>query len=173
MIAAFYFDAIGARWTRFTMAIRIQAVRYTLFFRRSCKRWMLRSMASQPPRMESEWTRGTYGPMPSRPCLEAGCPNLSAYRGRCQRHARQRDKQINRAGRSLYSTKRWKILRRRKLFLNPLCEYVDPDEGPCMEIATDVHHKSGVENNPWDIKGLEALCHAHHSQVTRQSQLAG
>lgn len=110
--------------------------------------------------------------MVSRPCAEPGCGSFATYRGRCQRHARQRDKQINRAGRSIYNSKRWKLLRRRKLFLTPLCEYVDPEEGPCMEVATDVHHKHGVKLDPWAIEGLESLCHPHHSMVTRQEQLS-
>lgn len=112
--------------------------------------------------------------MPNRPCLEPRCPSPATYRGRCQRHARQRDKQIARAGKSIYNTKRWQLTRKRKLFLTPLCEYVDPDEGPCMAVATDVHHKQDIAEggDPWDMGNLEALCHSHHSMVTRARQRA-
>lgn len=112
--------------------------------------------------------------MPKRPCAEPRCPDLATYRGRCQRHAKQRDKQINRAGRDIYHTKRWRLLRRRKLFLNPLCEYVDPDEGPCTEVATDVHHRVAIAEGgaKWELANLEALCRKHHGWHTRQEQLS-
>ena len=102
-----------------------------------------------------------------RLCQELGCPHPPTYRGRCRHHARQRERQVNRQGRNIYSTKRWKILRRRKLYETPLCEH----EG-CNEIATDVHHRHGVENDPWSKAGLESLCHSHHSQVTRSEMMA-
>src|SRR4051812_38147373 len=101
------------------------------------------------------------GFVPRRACLEPGCPEYATYRGRCQAHSQKRDRTINRAGRAIYSTKRWAMLRRHKLSLNPLCEW----EG-CNELATDVHHRHGVEADPWSVDGLEALCHAHHSALT-------
>lgn len=102
-----------------------------------------------------------------RACLEPRCPSPASYRGRCQAHARQQDKAINRVGRSIYNTKRWKVLRLAKLNLTPFCE-----EQGCESMATDVHHKHGVEQDPWSMEGLEALCHAHHSQRTRREQAA-
>jgi 5-methylcytosine-specific restriction protein A len=97
--------------------------------------------------------------MPSQPCLEAGCPNLASYRGRCAEHAGSHANR-NRAGRKIYSTRRWAILRRRKLRLNPICERCD------KRLATDVHHRAGVENDPWSLAGLEALCRSCHSSET-------
>jgi hypothetical protein len=88
-------------------------------------------------------------------------------RGRCAEHARSNDYAINRAGKRIYGTKRWKLLRRRVLFEQPLCA----TEG-CDAIATDVHHKHGVENDPWSREGLEGLCHACHSKLTRERQAA-
>lgn len=112
--------------------------------------------------------------MTSRPCSEPGCPNFAGYKGRCKEHARQNDKQINRAGRSIYATKRWKLLRRRKLTQDFTCEYVDPDEGPCQRPATDVHHRIAIaEGGPkWELQNLEALCAKHHGWHTRQEQLS-
>lgn len=101
------------------------------------------------------------------PCLEPGCPDYAAYRGRCQRHRRQRERQINRKGRALYNTKRWAQTRKRKLYASPLCER-------CGRVATDIHHRHGVANgNPYALEGLEALCRSCHSKETRAEQTSG
>jgi hypothetical protein len=106
--------------------------------------------------------------MPTRLCsdrTEGGCPNPATYRGRCQRHAKQRNKDTHR-NREIYNSKRWQILRRRILFDNPLCS--------CGEIATDVHHIKDIEDggDPWSRANCLALCHSCHSQITRAAQAA-
>jgi 5-methylcytosine-specific restriction enzyme A len=95
-----------------------------------------------------------------RPCLEAGCPEFAVYRGRCAEHARINERDILRIGRAVYATKRWRILRRRKLRANPICERCD------RRLATDVHHKRGVAVDPWSWGELESLCHSCHSRET-------
>lgn len=102
-----------------------------------------------------------------RSCVEPRCPDPATYRGRCARHSRSRERRINRAGRKVYNTKRWKILRRRKLFLTPLCEHP-----ACVDIATDVHHLVAIEagGEPYSMDNLQALCHSHHSVETRREQ---
>ena len=102
--------------------------------------------------------------MPIRLCLEATCGRPATYKGRCGKHARRREREINRVGRKVYSSKRWRILRQRKLFEQPLCER-------CGALATDVHHRHGVEADPWSLTGLESLCRPCHSQITRREQL--
>lgn len=82
-------------------------------------------------------------------------------------HSKERDASIERSGRVIYNTKRWQMTRKRKLALNPICEQCNND------LATDVHHKHGVANDPWSIEGLEALCHSCHSRVTRAGQVGG
>lgn len=106
--------------------------------------------------------------MPFRPCLSPSCPNYAERRGRCRDCNALNDKSMRRAGRALYGTKRWRILRAKKLSLDPMCQW---HEG-CQALATDVHHRHGVEVDPWSLEGLESLCHAHHSQLTRRGQLA-
>jgi 5-methylcytosine-specific restriction protein A len=103
--------------------------------------------------------------MPTRLCLEPKCPNPSHHRGRCQRHAKQRNKDTHR-NRSVYNSKRWQMLRRRVLFDHPLCS--------CGEIATDVHHIQDIEQggDPYSRANLQALCHSCHSRITRASQAA-
>lgn len=102
--------------------------------------------------------------MPIRLCSVASCPNRAHYRGRCAAHARKHERTINRAGKHVYNTKRWRILRDRFLTDHPLCE--------CGAIATDVHHKQDIADggSPYDRQNLQALCHACHSRITRRTQ---
>jgi 5-methylcytosine-specific restriction endonuclease McrA len=104
-----------------------------------------------------------------RSCIKPGCPEPATYRGRCQRHAKQRERTINRAGRQVYATKRWKVARRRVLFEQPLCAI----EG-CMEIATDVDHIVPLpEGEPYARDNLQGLCRKHHGVKTRSEQGRG
>lgn len=100
--------------------------------------------------------------MPTRLCAEPGCPNPAAYRGRCATCARVNERRTERAGRHVYGTRRWVMLRRSVLFERPLCA--------CGAIATDVHHKHDIADggDPWDPANLEALCHPCHSRITRR-----
>lgn len=104
--------------------------------------------------------------MPLKVCLEPRCPSFAVYRGRCALHSRQRDKTIHRAGRALYKSKRWQILRRRVLFEQPLCD--------CGELATDVDHIVAIEDGgaQWSRDNLKAMCGSCHSAKTRREQMA-
>jgi 5-methylcytosine-specific restriction protein A len=101
--------------------------------------------------------------MPTRLCLNAGCPNPATYRGRCAEHARTLNRTTHR-NRRIYNSKRWAITRRSVLHQHPLC--------PCGAIATDVHHIVDLEagGDPWAQHNLQALCHPCHSRTTRQGQ---
>lgn len=101
--------------------------------------------------------------MPSRLCLEPRCPDLASYRGRCRRHSREQERDINRTGKDIYSTKRWQILRRRRLFIDPLC--------PCGKIATDVDHIVPLpKGKSYDLVNTQSLCKTCHSRKTRHEQ---
>lgn len=95
-----------------------------------------------------------------RLCSEPRCPGQATYRGKCKDHARQRERQTNRAGKRIYNSARWKNTRTKFLFDHPLCK--------CGEIATDVHHRVDLKDggDPWDFGNLEALCHACHAAIT-------
>jgi 5-methylcytosine-specific restriction protein A len=101
--------------------------------------------------------------MPTRLCLNAGCPNPATYRGRCATHARTNNRATHR-NRTIYNSKRWATTRSSVLFSHPLC--------PCGAIATDVHHIVDLEQggDPWARSNLQALCHPCHSRTTRQGQ---
>ena len=104
--------------------------------------------------------------MPTRLCLAPGCPHPAAYRGRCPDHARTNDQTINRAGRKIYSSARWRHTRERYLLEHPLCER-------CGALGTDVHHRIDLADggDPWSFTNLEGLCHACHSRITRAGQI--
>ena len=106
--------------------------------------------------------------MPVKLCSSPRCPHPATYRGKCSHHSRVRERQTNRAGKAIYNTKRWQMTRKAYLAKQPLCE----TEG-CGEIATDVHHRVDLADggDPWNLEGLEALCHSCHSSTTRQRQL--
>lgn len=99
-------------------------------------------------------------------CGHPRCPDPPTYRGRCQRHARVRERQTRRAGKSIYNTAKWRHTRRAQLSRESLCK--------CGAIATDVHHRVDLADggDPWSPGNLESLCHSCHSKVTRREQMA-
>src|SRR5215207_8086776 len=85
---------------------------------------------------------GGRGLTPIRLCLEARCPNPATARGRCDAHRKTLERDRSRARRAdarernrMYASKRWALFRRRKLFLNPLCEL---EHAGCQGIANEV-----------------------------------
>lgn len=106
--------------------------------------------------------------MPVRVCETSGCPEFVHYRGRCRRHARQRNRETRSQNKPIYNTTKWKLTRRRYLFEHPLCEC------GCGQIAEDVHHKVDIAKggDPWDPANLEALTHSCHAKITRREMVA-
>lgn len=102
----------------------------------------------------------------NQPCTEPGCPEFTVYRGRCREHATLANQSRDQIGKKVYNSRRWQMLRRRKLTLNPICEQCD------AQLATDVHHVHGVATDPWSLDGLESLCIQCHSRITRAEQVA-
>ena len=98
--------------------------------------------------------------MPTRLCSTERCSNPATYRGRCQRHAKQRNRETHR-NRSIYNSKRWKMLRRAVLFDQPLCH--------CGQIATDVDHIVPIDKDGkvWDRSNLQGLCSSCHGAKTK------
>lgn len=104
--------------------------------------------------------------MPSRPCVETLCSGFAVYRGRCERHAPPRERETHRPRRRqgsseharVYGTKRWRILRARKLKADPVCE-------ECGDaLATEVDHITPLEEGgrpfAWgNLQSLDAQCH--------------
>ena len=114
--------------------------------------------------------------MPRRVCIEAGCPNPVTSRGRCDFHreAKERDRSRvrraeNRERNRFYARKRWRMTRKRKLFLNPLCELEHPG---CLRIASEVHHRVAIEDGggEYALDNLVSACKPCHSVETRREQ---
>ncbi len=67
---------------------------------------------------------------------------------------------------------RWEATRSRYLSSHMTCQ----DEMGCIEAATDVHHLDGLGPKGamgHDFSNLQALCKAHHSQITSHQQPGG
>ena len=112
--------------------------------------------------------------MPARVCSEAGCPEPVTGRGRCDRHRSQARKQNRSPNDSFYSSKPWKMSRRKQLFDHPLCQYADNGR-PCGEIADSVHHIVPIEDGGArrDPANLMSLCRPHHSAIHREMVVRG
>lgn len=104
-----------------------------------------------------------------RPCPDPGCPQLTSG-GPCPEHAADRDRKWKAPGsaaaarRRIYSSRRWRGLRRQVLREEPWCR-VDG----CPNLANEVDHvvPLGVwDGDPYDRANLQALCKRHHSQKT-------
>src|SRR4051794_25226240 len=108
--------------------------------------------------------------MPHRLCLERTCPNPATYRGRCQRHQRERNRDTHR-NRTIYNSKRWAVLRRSVLYVEPLCRTCKAEGHDT--VATDVDHVTPIEQggDPWARANCQPLCKHHHSVKTRREQV--
>jgi len=103
--------------------------------------------------------------MPHSPCSTPTCPEYATYRGYCPIHAKQREPK--RKGKKVYNSKRWKILRRKMLARDYLCEQCVAEGQDYPRAAVDIHHRHGVEVDPWSMGGLQALCKQHHGRITK------
>lgn len=105
--------------------------------------------------------------MPTRLCAEPACPEPATYRGRCATHARTTDRAINRAGTSIYNTKRWRLLRRRVLFEQPICAGCD------NALSVDVDHITPLPHGePYARANVQGLCKTCHGRKTNHEQRA-
>src|SRR3990172_1891114 len=99
----------------------------------------------------------------ARICPTIGCPNL--LRGKahyCSTCTKSRQKQVDErrpsAAQRGYGAM-WRSIRAQFLKYNPQCA--------CGKKATEVHHKVALaDGGSHDWSNLEAMCQAHHSQVT-------
>jgi 5-methylcytosine-specific restriction protein A len=119
---------------------------------------------------------------PIRLCLEPRCPNPATGRGRCDKHRKAKERERSRVRRAegvernrFYARKRWAMVRRNMLYLNPLCELEHPG---CLGIANEVHHRVAMEDGgaEYAIENLISACKPCHSKETsreRRERYAG
>jgi 5-methylcytosine-specific restriction endonuclease McrA len=104
--------------------------------------------------------------VPTRLCLAPRCGRPQEYRGYCEVHKTQRNRETTSENKAVYNSARWKYLRRSVLFAGPLCA-----ADGCDMIATDVDHIVPLpKGDAWARSNLQALCKRHHSQKTRIEQ---
>ena len=113
--------------------------------------------------------------MPQRLCLEARCSNVATARGRCDEHRKAQERNRSRVRREearernrMYARKRWAMVRRHKLYLNPIRELCN------RTFANEVHHKIAMEDGgaPYDLDNLVSTCKPCHSRETRREMVA-
>lgn len=95
-----------------------------------------------------------------QPCKQPGCSQLVPT-GFCDDHRKAH--RPKRKGASIYNSKRWKLLRRKKLRTDPICEECG------NELATEVDHIEGIETHPelaFVFGNLRSLCKRDHSAKT-------
>ena len=92
----------------------------------------------------------------TRRCIHPGCPAPPVSGGRCRAHGNHRSQD-----RRVYNSKRWRILRRRVLFEQPLCD--------CGALAEEVDHIRPLADGgaPYDRANLKGRCKPCHSRKTR------
>lgn len=107
-------------------------------------------------------------------CGEPGCHRLSPHT-RCDQHRTRRPHTDHRpTARARGYNERWKRTRDAYLHRHPWCEHVDQHAQPCTMAATDVHHldlRGPLGPRGHDPRNLQALCHSHHSMITRRNQI--
>jgi hypothetical protein len=108
--------------------------------------------------------------MPIRLCLERACPNPAAVRGRCVEHATEARKQNRSVNDAFYSSKAWKMSRRKQLHDHPRCQYRLGDGTECGVVADSVHHIVELTEGgaPRDPANLLSTCRPHHSVIHAQ-----
>lgn len=101
--------------------------------------------------------------MPLRLCLEPRCATPATYRGRCPIHSKERNRETHSSPHRIYSTRRWRLLRRAILTDEPLCR-------ECGTIATDVDHIVPMEEGgeAWAPANCQPMCHECHSAKTNR-----
>jgi 5-methylcytosine-specific restriction endonuclease McrA len=106
--------------------------------------------------------------MPTRCCAEPGCPYPATGRGRCDLHRAEVRQQNRSPNDSFYSSKPWRMSRRKQLHDHPLCQYKQ-DGQECDAIADSVHHIIPIEDGgPRRApSNLMSVCRPHHSAIHR------
>jgi len=120
-------------------------------------------------------------------CSQVGCKTIVDHPDdgtspRCDKHPRnytrvnteERQKkyghQFDENGKAIYSTYRWKKLRKTKAELNPLCEHCEVFG--IAKPVEEVDHKLAIEDGGeiWNINNLQSLCKRCHIVKTRKEE---
>jgi 5-methylcytosine-specific restriction endonuclease McrA len=108
---------------------------------------------------------------PIRICATSRCGNQAAPgKARCPIHMAEQRKANRSAFDGFYSSKAWRLSRRRQLFAYPLCQYRLEDGTGCDLLADSVHHIVELEDGgaARDPANLMSVCRSHHSVIHAQ-----
>lgn len=104
--------------------------------------------------------------MPVAPCLEPSCPEWAEVRGRCRRHAGERNTELKgrTAGAQLYKSARWRACRRKVLSRDRYTCKV------CLRFGNEVDHVVPIADggSAWDMANLQTLCKSCHTRKTQR-----
>jgi 5-methylcytosine-specific restriction enzyme A len=110
---------------------------------------------------------------PKTPCRYPGCPRLVDGGSYCEEHQKEITKQYNtyerdKVSQRFYQSEEWKLVRKRKLQLNPLCEEC-LRQGKLTK-ATMVDHIKPIKEGgaPLDLANLQSLCWSCHSRKSAE-----
>ena len=107
---------------------------------------------------------------PIRLCATSRCPYPAAPRkAHCPIHAADQRKANRSRFDGFYSSKAWRMSRRKQLSDHPFCQY-EHDGEECGLLADSVHHIVELEDGgaPRDPANLMSLCRSHHSVIHAQ-----
>ena len=122
------------------------------------------------------------------PCKHPGCPSLVNGNAYCEKHKRpENEKQQAKtrydattrrnnpallAASEFRSTKKWQIVRRVKISINPLCEdpFKDHERRGATETAKQVHHIIPLvvcagDSRAYDMSNLMSVCWKCHAKI--------
>lgn len=107
---------------------------------------------------------------PIRLGLTPRCPNQAAPgKSRCVVHAAEQRKANRSSFDGFYSSKPWRMARRKQLYDHPLCQFEEDGE-ECGRIADSAHHiveheDGGAPRHPANLLGV---CRSPHSLIHAQ-----
>lgn len=108
----------------------------------------------------------------ARPCSFPHCPDFAVQGGRCEEHARKRERaRREHRGPRVYDRRVWRDqIRPAQLRREPLCRFCLEDGR--TEAAAEVDH---IDGDPWNNRedNLRSLCKPCHTGRTSRDQVHG
>ena len=108
---------------------------------------------------------------PIRICAAPRCGKQAVPgKSRCAVHAAEQRKANRSRFDGFYSSKPWRLARRRQLYAYPLCQFRLEDGSECGLLADSVHHIMELDDGgaPRDPANLMSVCRSHHSVIHAQ-----